>query len=173
MAGSYDIYNRGAFGFGFSSSNFINSRRGGTGSSISFQPNAIKLHTEEINIYRWDTRAALAITNLINFTPYKTLNVTLSNTYGYHKGNSVSTQKMYLSIHSSSGVIGGYDGGDITSLVFSPNSSNTEKTLTLDVSGINKSGYISIDHYYTYDLYGSDKTKSHSNDAYVYRIWFT
>ena len=120
------------------------------GNTITFEKSAIKIYTRYYN----DKHNQLMIgstSKLINFTPYSSVSIIISNTPSCQYTGSFDVR-----------------GSNENSLAYIGVTKNTtsEKTYTISLSGINVSGYLDISPLSTLNT-------DCGATWYVHKIWFT
>ena len=188
VPGPLDIYNRGSWGSGYSVKDFTAIPRGdltynpspgstGYSGSVTAESSALKFNFAKNSGVRGDLYGYCKLSKLINFTPYSTLNFTVSNIVNYHDSeyaNEWKDDETYAYIIGTSGnklaELMYYKGPGVDSGTSAKPTG--ELTKQINISGINISGYIVI------LLYGHNTISRWSDDslsgmAYLQRLWFT
>lgn len=161
---SMDIYNRGVFGSGYSISNIVlsPSQSGYENGSVTAEASAIKLYSPTSQTdHHYNITYGCYVNKLINFAPYKTLNITLSHTYT----NAKASGELIIGVGSKAGNV------ELASMYYVD--SFYEKTFSLDVSKVTVSGYIYFDYYKVRGDSDDESYEKWQHTSYIHRIWFS
>lgn len=182
-ASTYDIYNRGTWGSGWSSSRITVGKNSNDNTDFTYDPKiAFEKTSIKIDHYMYgsgesdkqkfnNTETYIQIgsaSNPINFSQYNSIKIVVSNMYSYRYTNDdgVSSPNM-------TAIAFGTSGNTLVSVSYSDNNkSSAETTITLNLSNINSVGFIRvmlIAYYYGW-LYSIPEI---SRTAYVHRIYGT
>ena len=160
---SMDIYNRGTFGNGYSSSNITTYKSGNCSAAITFETSAIKLVYTQSSGQTGGT-ASIQIgsaSSPINFTPYSSFKAIVKDTSATHTSSSNGTQARKLDA-----TVYGTSNSTLATITYTP--ATAEQTITINLSSVNVSGYIRIELVYKY-VYGGG---AHTITAYANRLYF-
>jgi len=167
VASNADLYNQGTFGTatGFTAINYLDAKEG-TGwqsqvkCTVTYETGMVTLKGGYYNMVRTN--------NAINLTGFSTLNVTMVSTKSGSNSTFIGVAVNAPTQQQSGAPVGLYDKYTNISSGFG----STEKTLTLDISGISGSRYVVFGHYCSSDgLTG--ETGSGQYYSYIKRVWLS
>lgn len=171
VATTTDIYNRGAFGSGYSKSLFVNY-------SDAYDPFTVTAETTALYIYsdcsdQRSLNVRVKLNKLINFTAYSKINFIVSGTKGFTWGANGSGS----SSNSLSAYVNNTGGTVLSKTIYTDGGYSPSKEITssIDVSSINQECYFSITLAYMMEgTGGATLANSHGIlNAYIHRIWLS
>lgn len=155
-AGTGIIYNRGTWGSGWNSSKFntniLNSYSGST---------SLNEETSALRVYMSESNGCFYFSSKIDLTPYKTVNFIISGV------EATGDRYLYLRLQNNASYINHNNQYNCISYncYYTGSEDYSEKTVSINVSNINVSCYISISLRAT--------GRSSSSSSYIHKIWFT
>ena len=165
------IYKRGTWKSGFGSLSPINTSAD-TVYRIYNDASAVRINANSpVNDeHHTNHRLEVKLNNIINFTPYKTVTFVISGTMGlsWNSHGNTAEHSLWCSILDPSGSV-------ISRTFFKTQTyevSLAERTITIDVSTLNVSGYLTMCFLDIYEAYGLSSSRARTN-SYIHEIKLT
>ena len=186
--GTMDVYNRGAFGAGYSINSFkaiaedIIADDWTDASSIANEVSQIRVNMKLIENYKSTNLrnfGYFSSNSLINFSPYNTLNITFSYAYGHEYGSAgdkLELEMFFRAYNSDNVLISGsaYHTATNETGLISWNSGAAEKTASVNISSYNGLGGFKLLLYSSRGSYSKPTIRSgFEHTSYIQKIWFT
>lgn len=149
-------------GSGWSLNDFDASELKGYGGVAS-----VNEETSALRIYMSESNGVFFTSSIIDLTPYKTLNFIVSQVKATADSDSGTVRKLYLKVVNTYSDCYNQYSDNITQNIYLTGTaeSKEEKTVYLNISNVNISGYISIGL--------RAQSISSIGYSYIHKIWFT
>lgn len=188
VPGPMDIYNRGSWGAGYSTSDVAVYHSSGDNTtqsndqyysaSLTAESSAIKCQynaTQQHPGGAFQRNGYFRIRKNINFTPYSKLNFLVSKVFGHHAPSNYAADfkdvAIQVAILSTSNTIISisdyYNGGKVQDL----SDPSGEVTGSINLSGVNVIGQVSIELFHKRSR--TDRGDVNPYTCYVHKIWFS